>query len=217
MMNFTRLITKDIKESYRTKKKILENIDLIATLENISNVMVKALQNGNKIMFAGNGGSAADAQHIAAELVGRFEIERGGLPAIALTTDTSILTAVGNDYSFDTIFERQIEALGQKGDVFVGFSTSGNSENIIRATKKAQSKGVITVALTGETGGKLLDISDFIFRVPSKRTARIQESHIMVGHILCSIIDEVMFNKEEISETIVEIQEEIRKENQKIK
>jgi len=158
----------------------------------VGSIMATALRDGNKVLLFGNGGSAADAQHIAAEIVGRFKKERRGLPAIALTTDTSILTAVGNDYGFETIFERQIEALCMPGDVAVGITTSGNSENVIRALKKAHDLGATTVAFTGRNGGKVVEIAHYSFVVPSYETPRIQECHITLGHVLCEIIDELI-------------------------
>ena len=149
-----------------------------------------AIMKGNKIFFMGNGGSAADAQHLAAEFVGRFEKERPGLPAIALTTDTSILTAVGNDYGFGQVFSRQIAALARPGDVVVGISTSGNSVNVVQAIAEAKEVGAVTVGLTGESGGQLAELCDLCIKVPSHSTARIQEAHILIGHIVCALVDE---------------------------
>lgn len=149
-----------------------------------------ALEAGNTIFFMGNGGSAADSQHLAAELVGRFQQERRGLPAVALTTDTSILTAVGNDYGFENIFVRQIEALVGIGDVVVGISTSGNSPNIVKALETAKAAGAFTVGMTGAQGGRLAEVSEICIKVPSEVTARIQEGHILVGHIVCQLIEE---------------------------
>lgn len=158
----------------------------------VGTIMATALKDGNKILLFGNGGSAADAQHIAAEIVGRFKKERRGLPAVALTTDTSVLTAVGNDYGFEAVFERQIEALCTPGDVAVGITTSGNSENVIRGLRKAHDLGATTVAFTGRNGGKVVDIVHYSFVVPSYETPRIQECHITLGHVLCEIIDEMV-------------------------
>ncbi|HIQ31072.1 MAG TPA: SIS domain-containing protein [Aquifex aeolicus] len=158
----------------------------------VGRIMATAIRDGNKILLFGNGGSAADAQHIAAEIVGRFKKERRGLPAVALTTDTSILTAVSNDYGFDSVFERQIEALCMPGDVAVGITTSGNSENVIRALRKAHDLGATTVAFTGRSGGKVVEIAHYSFVVPSYDTPRIQECHITLGHVLCEIIDEMV-------------------------
>ncbi len=158
----------------------------------VAGIMATAIKEGNKILLFGNGGSAADAQHIAAEIVGRFKKERKALPAIALTTDTSILTAVGNDYGFDTVFERQVEALCLPGDVAVGITTSGNSENVVRGLKKAHDLGATTVAFTGRNGGKVAQIAHYAFIVPSYETPRIQECHITLGHVLCELIDEMV-------------------------
>ncbi|WP_251440713.1 D-sedoheptulose 7-phosphate isomerase [Veillonella intestinalis] len=149
-----------------------------------------ALASGNKVLFCGNGGSAADAQHLAAELIGRFQKERRSLAAIALTTDTSILTAVANDYGYEEVFARQVEGLGRAGDVLIGISTSGNSGNVVQAALKARDTGMHTIAFTGEGGGKLKEICDITLPIPSKVTARIQEMHILVGHIICELVEE---------------------------
>lgn len=154
---------------------------------------VSALKSGNKLLFAGNGGSAADAQHWAGELVSRFYYDRPGLSAIALTTDTSILTAIGNDYGYDYTFARQVEALGRSGDVFVTISTSGNSPNIIRAAEAARERRVAVIGFTGQSGGKLAPLCDICFRVPSTETPRIQEGHEFLGHLLCALIEAQMF------------------------
>ncbi|WP_457570008.1 D-sedoheptulose 7-phosphate isomerase [Desulfurobacterium sp.] len=151
------------------------------------------VKEGGKILICGNGGSAADAQHIAAELVGRFLLDRKALPAIALTTDTSILTAVGNDFGFDAVFERQVEALGLKGDVLIGISTSGNSENVVRAVLKAKQKGLLTVGFLGRDGGKLRELVDYPIVVKTFSTPRIQEVHITIGHVLCDFIEKSIF------------------------
>ena len=156
----------------------------------IAGVIIDALKAGKKILIAGNGGSAADAQHFAAELVGRFETERMGLSAIALTTDSSIITSVANDYSFNKIFSRQIEAIATAGDVFVGISTSGNSSDIVEAVASAKSKGIFTIGMLGKDGGELKSMCDIPFVVPSKKTARIQELHEMSIHIICAFIDQ---------------------------
>lgn len=163
--------------------EILEQIDRIAI------EVKKALASGNKVMFCGNGGSAADSQHLAAEFVGRFQKERQGLPAIALTVDTSILTAVGNDYGYDKVFVRQVEALARPGDVLVGISTSGNSGNVVAAVELAKAKGVYCVGMTAAGGGKLKTLCDECIAVPVKVTARAQEMHILIGHILCELVD----------------------------
>ncbi|WP_093818809.1 D-sedoheptulose-7-phosphate isomerase [Stenotrophomonas indicatrix] len=180
--------------------KTLENFQrmsadaaLAAQIEQAVALCVDALKAGRKILFAGNGGSAADAQHWAGELVSRFYYDRPGLPAIALTTDTSILTAIGNDYGYDYTFARQIEALGQEGDVFVAISTSGRSKNIMRALEACEAKGVRVIGFTGEHGGDMMDRCDICFRVPSNETPRIQEGHEFIGHLLCALIESEMF------------------------
>ena len=154
-----------------------------------ADLIIEAYKQGRKLLLCGNGGSAADAQHIAAELVGRFKKERRGLPAIALTTDTSIMTAVANDYWYDLLFARQVEALGDKGDVLIGISTSGNSVNIIRAVETANFKGLRTIGFLGSDGGKLKDLVEFPLIVPSQDSDRVQEIHILIGHIICHLID----------------------------
>ena len=167
--------------------KTMEQMDVIQLM---AERCKKALKSGNKVLFCGNGGSAADAQHLAAELIGRFQKERRSLASVALTTDTSILTAVANDYGYDEVFARQVEGLGRSGDVLIGISTSGNSANVVKAALKARDTGMHTIAFTGEGGGKFKDICDITFAVPSKVTARIQEMHIMVGHIICELVEE---------------------------
>lgn len=158
-------------------------------LETIARAMCSALRAGGKILWCGNGGSAADSQHMAAEIVGRFRRERRGLPSIALTTDTSILTSVGNDYGFDAVFSRQVEALGAPGDLLVGISTSGNSRNVLAAMESARSRGLVTVAFTGNGGGKMASLAEHLFSVDSPETARIQEGHILAGHMICDWIE----------------------------
>ncbi|WP_457639470.1 D-sedoheptulose 7-phosphate isomerase [Persephonella sp.] len=175
------------EESARLKKDfVYQYAQQIYTL---GILMAKRLKSGRKVLICGNGGSAADAQHFAAEIVGRFEKERRGYPAIALTTDTSALTAIGNDYGFDQIFSRQVEALGEKGDILIGISTSGNSQNVIKAVETAKKIGIFTVGFLGKDGGKLKEIVDTAFIVPHSRTARIQEVHLTLEHTLCNIID----------------------------
>ena len=176
---------------------ISDHVDTLSATFEVMNVIEEmaerckvALATGNKILFCGNGGSAADSQHIAAELIGRFQKERRSLAAIALTTDTSILTAVGNDYGFEDIFSRQVEGLGRSGDILIGISTSGNSKNVVKAVEAARNVGMHTFAFTGESGGKLGELCDLTFAVPSKVTARIQEMHILAGHILCELVEE---------------------------
>lgn len=181
-------IKKNFEQSIEVKKLSLEkNLNVI---EEAVKVITKSLHAGGKILIFGNGGSAADSQHIAAEFIGRFVKERRALPAIALTTDTSALTALGNDYSFDIVFSRQIEALGKKGDVAIGISTSGNSKNVLEGIQKAKDLGLVTITLTGNDGGKLAPLSDLKLIVPSKVTARIQESHILMAHTICELVEE---------------------------
>lgn len=165
------------------------NSGILQQIEHVAAEIKKSLANGNKVMFCGNGGSAADSQHLAAEFVGRFQKERAGLPAIALTVDTSILTAVGNDYGYDKVFVRQVEALARPGDVLVGISTSGNSGNVVQAVELAKAKGVFCVGMTAAGGGKLAELCDECLVVPAKVTARAQEMHILIGHILCELVD----------------------------
>ena len=162
----------------------------LSTLERIAGEMTRAVCGGNKVLWCGNGGSAADSQHLAAELIGRFRRERRGLASIALTTDTSVLTAVGNDYGFDKVFERQVEGLCVKGDVLVGMSTSGNSRNVCAALEAARDLGAFTVAFTGDGGGMMAEIADATLRISSKDTARIQECHILCGHMLCDWVEQ---------------------------
>jgi D-sedoheptulose 7-phosphate isomerase len=177
-------------KSLSLHQALLEDQKLIETVGTVAEEMIGALTRGHKLFFFGNGGSAADAQHLAAELVGRYERERRALPAVALTVDTSALTAIGNDYSFEKIFSRQLEALGSRGDVAVGISTSGKSPNVIHAIRSAKKMGLLTVGLTGAGGGALAGLADHCICVPSDQTARVQEAHILVGHILCELIDE---------------------------
>lgn len=184
-----------ISESVAVKNKVLQDEHLLKTVEAIAAGMVKALQQGNRIYFCGNGGSAADAQHLAAEFSGRFYTDRDALPAEALHCNTSYLTAVANDYSYDVVYARLIKGIAHKGDYVVGLSTSGNSANILKAFEVAREKGVITVGFTGETGGKMKEWSDYLINVPSKDTPRIQESHILLGHIICQLVEEIYFNQ----------------------
>ena len=186
-------IESQILASYETKKKILEDAALISIIEDVAIKCVNVYKNNHKTILAGNGGSAADAQHIAAELVGRYGFDRPSLPSLALTTDTSNLTAIGNDYGYDKVFSRQLEGMGQEGDLFIGISTSGNSVNIINAFLSAKAKGITTVALTGRDGGKMAEMADIAIIIPSNDTPRIQESHILIGHILCDIIEKEIF------------------------
>jgi D-sedoheptulose 7-phosphate isomerase len=189
------LIKTIIQESINTKTKILADEQLLANIDKLTNVSVDALKKGNRLYFCGNGGSAADAQHLAAEFSGRFYLDRDALPAEALHCNTSYLTAVANDYSFDVIYARLVKGIMQTGDILIGLSTSGNSTNIIQAFEIARGKGIVTAGFTGESGGKLKDLSDYLFNVPSKNTPRIQECHIMIGHIICQLSEERYFAK----------------------
>jgi len=186
-------IKDQIKKSYETKQVIYENEDLINKIEDVAKKCVALYRTDKKTILAGNGGSAADAQHIAAELVGRYGFDRPSIPSLALTTDTSNLTAIGNDYGYDQVFSRQLEGMGQEGDIFIGISTSGNSVNIIKAFESAKKKGIMTVALTGRDGGEMAKSADIALVIPSNSTPRIQESHILIGHIICDIIEQEIF------------------------
>ena len=183
-----------IKASIDVKKQLLEDENLLTTISKCVEVIVAAFKNGNKVLFCGNGGSAADAQHLAAEFSGRFYFDREALPAEALHCNTSYITAVGNDYGYDLIYSRIIKGIGQKGDVLVGLSTSGNSSNIINAFEVAKQKEMITIGFTGAAGGNLKSLCDYLINIPSNDTPRIQESHITVGHIICQMVEEKYFN-----------------------
>ena len=186
-------VIRSIEQSINTKQAILHNAELIERIEAVADVMVKALREGKRILWCGNGGSAADAQHLAAELSGRFYYDRPPLNSEAMHCNTSYLTAVANDYGYDLIYSRMIDGACKPGDVLVGISTSGNSVNICNDFRKAKELGVITVAMTGETGGKMKEMADYLLNVPSTDTPRIQESHIMLGHIICEIVEAKMF------------------------
>jgi D-sedoheptulose 7-phosphate isomerase len=184
------LIADRVRESVEVKNAILEDEVLLDLVQGAAIACIQSIECGGKIILFGNGGSAADAQHIAAELVGRYLRERRALPAIALPANTSAVTAIGNDYSFDDVFSRQLEAMGSKGDVAFGISTSGKSRNVIRALSTARAKGLVTIAMTGATGGALSSRVDYCLCVPSESTPRIQEAHILIGHSVCEIIEE---------------------------
>ena len=183
-----------VADSLAAKQRVLADDALMAATLAVAQHCEAVLRAGGKVMLAGNGGSAADAQHIAAELVARFEFDRPGLPALALSTDTSMLTAIGNDYGYEYVFSRQVQASGRPGDVFIGISTSGNSKNVVKAVEAAKAKGISTVALCGSCGC-LAALCDFALAVPSAHTPRIQENHILLGHILCALIEESMFGE----------------------
>lgn len=190
------LIQAQIEETASNLQSMSLDAELLGTLRSVAISCTDALRKGNKILFAGNGGSAADSQHLAGELVSRFNYDRPGLPAFALTTDTSVLTAIGNDYGYERLFARQIEAVGNSGDIFFGISTSGNSPNILSAFQAARQKGLITVGLTGVSGGKMKPLCDYCIQVPSNATPRIQEGHIVVGHVICCLIEQQIFPKQ---------------------
>jgi D-sedoheptulose 7-phosphate isomerase len=183
----------EIAESIGTLNGLLTERGLVELVERVAVDCVAAVRRGNKILFAGNGGSAADAQHLAAELVGKLAYDRPGLPAISFTTDTSILTAIGNDYGYEDVFSRQIDAIGVKGDVFIAISTSGRSKNLVKALTAARAKGLLTVGMTGATGGDMLALCDHCLKMPSTSTQKIQEAHIVVGHIFCGLIERLLF------------------------
>ena len=183
-----RIIKQRLADHLEVLQKVMDS-DLPEKLETCAKYVEKALAEGHKVLFCGNGGSAADSQHLAAEFVGRFQKERKGLPAIALTVDTSILTAVANDYGYDTVFARQVQALGEPGDVLVGISTSGNSKNVLLAIEEAKAKGITCIGMTAEGGGKMAAACDICLAVPARVTARAQEMHILMGHILCELVD----------------------------
>lgn len=186
-------IKRSINDSISTKMAILGNPDFLTCIESVANVMVKALKDGKRILWCGNGGSAADAQHLAAELSGRFYYDRPPLNSEAMHCNTSYMTAVANDYGYDLIYARMIDGACKPGDVLVGISTSGNSKNICNAFRKAKELGVITIAMTGETGGEMKSMADYLLNVPSTDTPRIQEAHIMIGHIICEIVEAQLF------------------------
>ena len=184
-----------IQNSVDVKLALIENNELLETIIKVSDAIVSSLKSGNKIYFCGNGGSAADAQHLAAEFSGRFYKDRHALPAEALHCNTSYLTAVANDYGYDQVYSRMIEGIASKGDILIGLSTSGNSANIVKAFEVARTKNIKTIAFTGISGGLMKEMSDFLINVPSADTPRIQESHIMVGHIICELVEELFFTE----------------------
>ena len=186
-------ITDQIQQSQQVMSAMLTKGALLARVEAAAEACITALGNGGKVLLAGNGGSAADAQHIAGEFVSRFAFDRPGLPAIALTTDTSILTAIGNDYGYEKLFARQVQAHAQKGDVFIAYSTSGKSANVIAALQEAMARGVICIGMTGNRGGPMKDLCDHYLDVPSADTPKIQEGHAVLGHILCGLVERALF------------------------
>lgn len=186
-------ITAQIQATQQVMSALLVDDALLARVEAAAEACITALGNGGKVLLAGNGGSAADAQHIAGEFVSRFAFDRPGLPAIALTTDTSILTAIGNDYGYGKLFSRQVQAHAQKGDVFIAYSTSGKSPNVIAALQEAKSRGVVCIGMTGNRGGPMKDLCDHYLDVPSADTPKIQEGHAVLGHILCGLVERALF------------------------
>jgi len=188
-------IKESIAESIATKQRILSDDQLIEAIMDVANTCTEAFCNGNKVLFCGNGGSAADAQHLAAEFSGRFYYDRPPLPSEALHVNSSFLTAVSNDYSFEEAYARMLKGVGKEGDVLVAISTSGNSKNILRALETAHVLGMITIGLTGQSGGEMKNLCDFLITVPSDDTPRIQESHIMIGHIICEFVESSIFPK----------------------
>jgi D-sedoheptulose 7-phosphate isomerase len=190
------IIHLQIEESLRVINLILEDQAIQKSIKEAAALCSRSLKKGNKIIFAGNGGSAADAQHLAAELVNRFSFDRPALAAVAITTDTSVITSISNDYEFEKLFARQLEAIGKSGDIFISLSTSGNSANILEGLRVAKKLGLITIGLTGISGGKMKRFCDMIIKVPSDETPRIQEVHILIGHIICSLVENSLFGKQ---------------------
>ncbi|MBF7068203.1 D-sedoheptulose 7-phosphate isomerase [Campylobacter volucris] len=195
MENLNSYIKSHFADSIKVKDEILNDEKLINIIKKSALMIIQAYKNGNKTLLAGNGGSAADAQHIAGEFVSRFYFDRPGIASIALSTDTSILTAIGNDYGYENLFARQVQAQGNKGDVFIGISTSGNSKNILKALEICKEKEILSIGLSGSSGGAMNELCDICIKVPSSCTPRIQESHILIGHILCAIVEEELFGK----------------------
>jgi D-sedoheptulose 7-phosphate isomerase len=194
--DFEARVADSIEASIKVKKSLLNNAELVSNIAKVAELLVGAFERGNKVLLFGNGGSAADAQHIAAEFVGRFAFDRSPLPALALAVNTSSVTAIGNDYGFDQVFARQIEAFGHADDVATGISTSGNSPNVANALLVARQKGLQTIALTGCTGGKLRGVVDYCLCVPSNETPRIQECHILIGHIIAELVEQTIFHEQ---------------------
>ena len=192
-MNTLNIIQQQIGESIRTKGLILSDTKLTSSIEEVAQIVTEAYKKGKKTLIAGNGGSAADAQHIAGELVNRFYFDRPGLPSIALSTNTSVVTAIGNDCGFAQLFARQVQAQGAEGDVFIGISTSGNSENVVNALMACKEKKISTIGLTGADESKMSELCDICIKVPSSETPRVQEAHILIGHIICCIVEEEIF------------------------
>jgi len=194
-MDKSSIVEKNIKNSIELKQKMLNNEDILASIVSICEQIIKTYNSGGKVLFCGNGGSAADAQHLAAELSGRYYYDRPPLNAEALHVNTSYLTAVANDYSYDQVYARLIKALGKEGDVLIGLSTSGNSNNVVEALNQAKKQNCFTIGLTGQDGGKMKDICDIIIKIESNDTPRIQECHMLIGHSICEIVEQNLFPK----------------------
>lgn len=194
--DFEARVTGSIQASIAVKERLLQTSEVVASIARVAEIMVDVFQQGSKVLLFGNGGSAADAQHIAAEFVGRFAVDRPALPALALSVNTSCVTAIANDYGFDQVFSRQIEALAHAGDAAIGISTSGTSPNVVKALALCREKGLHTVAFTGCTGGKLNHVADHCICVPSNETPRIQECHILIGHIISQLVEQTIFHEQ---------------------
>ncbi len=192
--DFQKRVVKSMRSSMAVAERLVSSDEVTAIIARVSEILVDALRKGNKVLLFGNGGSAADAQHIAAEFAGRFAFDRPALPALALSTNTSCVTAIGNDYGFDAVFSRQIEGLGRAGDVAIGISTSGNSPNVVKGLLAARDLGLTTVALAGCTGGKLKSTAEHCICVPADETPRIQECHILIGHIISELVEQTLFS-----------------------
>ena len=188
------IIKQQLESSIQVKKTILGDSDLLELIEATAQACISAFRSGNKVMLAGNGGSASDALHIAAEFVGRYERDRSGIAALALSANASTMTAVANDYGYEAVFQRQVQALGKQGDVFFGLSTSGRSPNVVAAVQECKRLGIVTVGMTGGSGGDMVELCDYCIRVPSDNTARVQEAHITIGHIICSLVERTLFS-----------------------
>jgi len=193
--DLVRRVRRSIEASIAVQQQLLGSAEIVSGMARVSEILIEALKKGNKLLLFGNGGSAADAQHIAAEFVGRFAFDRPALPALALSVNTSCVTAIGNDYGFEVVFARQIEALGRAGDVAIGISTSGNSPNVLQGLATAKKMGLHTVALTGATGGKLKNAVDHCICAPSNATPRIQECHILIGHTISELVEQTIFHE----------------------
>jgi D-sedoheptulose 7-phosphate isomerase len=196
-MGMINKIEEQISDSLKVKQEMLNSPGVLEGIERAVNELTKAFKNGKKLLIAGNGGSAADAQHLAAEFINKFSFDREALPAIALTTDTSVITSIGNDSSFNNIFSRQVSALGEEGDIFFAISTSGNSSNLLTAIEIAKRRNLLTIGLTGESGGRMASLCDICIKIPASQTPRIQEAHLLIEHIICSIVEQNIFTNNE--------------------